>query len=259
MVTSCGRTPSSSAAICASTVRMPSPISVTPVTILAVPPSSISAQAPARSTVAVRAMPYQQARRRVRASLAITPPRSWLASAALSKRAPSEQGGRAPSPPRSPRVSPRDGRRAGFPARGLFGGIERAAAGSPSRAVCLVWVMAPSRIALMRRISNGSSPSFSAQMSRCDLGRELRLQRAEGAERTRRRVVGVDAVGVDLARSEWRRARRPGSRPCASRLRSTCRRRRRRRSSLISTARMRPSRVRPICRSCATDGAWRWR
>ena len=32
---------------------------------------------------------------------------------------------------------------------------------------CLVWVVAPSRMALMRRISKGSRPSFSAQMSRC--------------------------------------------------------------------------------------------
>src|SRR5262245_5949939 len=40
---------------------MPSPISVTPVTTFALPPSSISAQAAARSITAVRAIPYQHA------------------------------------------------------------------------------------------------------------------------------------------------------------------------------------------------------
>lgn len=42
MVISSGYIPSSSAAICVKTVRIPSPISVTPVNIIAVPPSSIS-------------------------------------------------------------------------------------------------------------------------------------------------------------------------------------------------------------------------
>ena len=224
---------------------MPSPISVTPVTILAVPPSSISAQAPARSTVAVRAMPYQQAAMPRPRFLAITPPRCGLCRRTPRSARRARTAARTPSPPRSPRVSPRD---AGAPASQR----EACSAASSARSMltdfsfCLVCVVAPSRMALMRRISNGSSPSFSAQMSRCDLGRELRLQRAEGAEGARRRVVGVDAVGIDLARSECRRARRPGSRPCASRLRSTCRRRRRREIILISTARMRPSRVRPI-------------
>ena len=56
-----------------------------------------------------------------------------------------------------------------------------------------VCVSAPSRIALMRRISNGSSPSRSAQMSRWDSVANGGLQRAEGTEGARWRVVGVDA------------------------------------------------------------------
>src|SRR5262245_6887800 len=61
MTTCSGFTPISCAEICASTVRIPSPISVTPVTTFALPPSSISTQAAARSITAVRAMPYQHA------------------------------------------------------------------------------------------------------------------------------------------------------------------------------------------------------
>ena len=56
---SSGLTPISCAAIWHKPVKMPSPISVTPVAILTVPPSSISTQTAARSIAAVRAMPYQ--------------------------------------------------------------------------------------------------------------------------------------------------------------------------------------------------------
>src|SRR6185312_9868756 len=90
---------------------------------------------------------------------------SCFSSAA--KRAPSETGGRIPGPPRSPRVSPREH---GTPASQAdpFSSALSARVRLTVPSFCFVCVMAPSRMALMRRISNGSRPSFSAQMSRWD-------------------------------------------------------------------------------------------
>ena len=181
MTTCSGLTPISWAAICASTVRMPSPISVTPVTILAVPPSSISAQAAARSTVAVRAMPYQQAampRPRLRAI--IQPPLACrLAQTARRARRAANVSTVEIAARTAARV-----RCAGFPARGLFGASSaRMRLTEPSFA--LVCVIAPSRIALMRRISNGSRPSLSAQMSRWDsVANAFAARRTSGKRRT---------------------------------------------------------------------------
>ena len=86
-------------------------------------------------------------------------------------------------------------------------------------------------------------------------GGERGLQRAERAERAGRRVVGVDAVGVDLDVGNDIGPGGQDRRLAHRRLRSTGHRRRRRRSCVISSARMRPSRIRPM-RSVVREG-WR--
>src|SRR5215510_5542693 len=86
---------------------------------------------------------------------------------AAAKRAPSAQGGRISSLLRSLRLAPREtGAPASHPEAFSTASSARVRLTEPSFA--FVWVTAPSRIALMRRIWNGSSPSRSAQMSRWD-------------------------------------------------------------------------------------------
>src|SRR5215831_2738239 len=83
------------------------------------------------------------------------------------KRAPRAQGGRLSPRPRSVRVAPRE---TGAPASqpDAFSSASSARVRLTDLSFALVCVVAPSRIALMRRIWNGSSPRRSAQISRWD-------------------------------------------------------------------------------------------
>ena len=199
MVTSSGRTPSSSAAICASTVRMPSPISVTPVTTFA--DAAVVDLDPGAGAIDRRGAgdPVPAAGHAASAFAC-----HYSAASSLPSFAPSAAN-RAPRRARvahaltgeiGARVAARR-RRALFPLRAAFGGFQHAQIADRFELLLGVGLRA-----VAHRIDAADFERIEPEPLGADIemgfGRELRLQRAERPEGAGRRVVGVDAVGIDL-------------------------------------------------------------
>src|SRR5665213_2180616 len=202
MTTFSGLTPISSAAICARTVRIPSPISVTPVAILTVPPSSISAQVPARSTAAVRAMPYQPPAIPLPRFIVMsgrTPMRQGFGHAGCIDRFSGHQRARTPcslaAEVRSRRTA--YARYTIFPPRRFARGFEHLIHAGRIENVFGVSSVTLSHYVFQAQFERVHSQPLGTNIE-MGFGCKLRLQRSERPECARWRVVCVDPEGIDL-------------------------------------------------------------
>ena len=115
-----------------------------------------------------------------------------------------------------------------------------------------VAVVSPGLSAFIARSVTGSMPSVSAMRSMCTSTRELRLRRAEAAERAVGRRVGPHRAAADAHVGTAIRSGRVNARRATARPGSACSTRRRPARRRCPWPTRRPSRVRPV--RCRTIG-----